>query len=153
MKKVIDSTLSAELQELYLENKEWLSDVLYLRDEMRFFRKLFDEVLSKGVERHHFSQMRVISSSMNCIQDRRTQLKTLLESRKSQLSEFLKGDDLEIKIGFIEEDAAIVQEVNSLMLAETVLKNELFKLSKEQRSDSLLLVAKKPIGVERFPLL
>ncbi|MEJ7558018.1 MAG: hypothetical protein WKF66_06885 [Pedobacter sp.] len=153
MKKVIDSTLSAELQELYLENKEWLSDLLYLQDEMRFFKKLFNQILSTGVEREHLLKLEMITSSMNCIKNRRTHLKTLLESRKSQLSQLLQGNDVEIKIEFIEEDAAIVLEINSIMLAETVLKNELFKLSKHQRSVDTLLVARKPLRVKRYPLL
>jgi hypothetical protein len=29
--------LSAELQELYLLNKEWFSEVLFLEDETRFY--------------------------------------------------------------------------------------------------------------------
>jgi hypothetical protein len=153
MEKVIDPTLSTELQELYLENKEWLSDILYLQDEMRFFRKLFDQILSKGVERAHFQQLRLITSTMNCIQDRRTGLRTLLQSRTSKLSKLLKGNDMEIKIEFIEEDAAIVLEVNSLMLAETLLKNELFELFKQQKSDNILLAAQKPSRVSRYPLL
>ena len=46
MTTLIDQQLSSELQELYLQNKQWYSDVLFLEDETAFFQKLFGSVLS-----------------------------------------------------------------------------------------------------------
>jgi len=45
MDTLIQPTLSEELQELYLENKEWLSDILFVEDEVRFLKKVTDQVL------------------------------------------------------------------------------------------------------------
>ena len=46
METTQNEQLASELQELYLENKGWLSDVIFMEDEFRFFRKLFDKVVT-----------------------------------------------------------------------------------------------------------
>jgi hypothetical protein len=153
MKTLIDSTLSAELQELYLENKEWLSNVLYLQDELRFFKNLYSQILAAGVEREHLPQLEMISSSMNYLQLRRMQLKEDLEGRKFQLSQLLNGSNVAIKVEFIDEDIEIIKEIKSIMLAESAVKNELFKLSKQQKLNCRLHTPKKLLKVQRYPLL
>ncbi|RZK79064.1 MAG: hypothetical protein EOO85_04625 [Pedobacter sp.] len=153
MKALIDSTLSAELQELYLENKEWLSNVLYLQDELRFFRNLYSQILANGVDREHLAQLAMVSSSMNYIELRRKQLKKELDARKFQISQLLTDSNIEIKVEFIEEDTALILEIKSIMLAEATLKSELFKLSKQQKLNCRLHTPKKVLRVQRYPLL
>jgi hypothetical protein len=132
MKTLIDSTLSAELQELYLENKEWLSDILFLEDEMRFLNRLFERVLDGEVKRESFPQLAMNSALLNVILERRKQLKTVLLNRKRQIEQLLSGTTVTIELEFIEEDAAIVSEIKSLMVAEKLLKDELFSFVQQQ---------------------
>jgi hypothetical protein len=132
MKTLIDSTLSAELQELYLKNKEWLSDILFLEDEMLFLNRLFDRVLSGEVKRESFPQIEMNSALLNVILERRKQLKNVLIGRKHQIEQLLVGTTVTIGLEFVEEDAAIVSEIKSLMLAEKLLKEELFALAQKQ---------------------
>ena len=56
-----DPQLSSELQELYLQNKQWLSDVLFLEDETRFFQTLFNTALSSALEDNRFKELQVIN--------------------------------------------------------------------------------------------
>ncbi|MEJ7559143.1 MAG: hypothetical protein WKF66_12605 [Pedobacter sp.] len=132
MKTLIDSTLSAELQELYLENKEWLSGILFLEDEMRFLNKLFERVLDGGVKRESFPKLELNSALLNVILERRKQLKTVLLNRKRQIEELLAGTKVTIKLEFVEEDAAIVTEIKSLMVAEKLLKDELCSFTQQE---------------------
>jgi len=141
MKIPIDPQLSAELQELYLENKEWLSDILFLEDEMRFFQNLFDNVISSNVKISHIEKVEVISASLNSLLVRRQHLKALLESRKKKLEQLLEGKTECISIEMIEEDATIISEIKELMATDKLVKNELFVLiealkSKEGQSAS-----------------
>lgn len=152
METPINSALSAELQELYLENKAWLSDIVFLEDEMRFFQKLFSQVLTGWVRREHLPQIAMISSSMNVILERRRQLKVILQSRKHTLEDLLKGNLLRIGLDLIEEDAAIICEIKSLMASEKVLKEGLFKLVEDQNENKPVL-KNKLSRVHRYPLL
>lgn len=45
-----EAQLSSELQELYLENKETLSDILFLEVESRFLEKLLEKVLLSSLK-------------------------------------------------------------------------------------------------------
>ncbi|TCD01520.1 hypothetical protein [Pedobacter psychroterrae] len=151
METLINSTLSDELQELYLENKEWLSDILFLEDEMRFFKNLFDQVLSGKIERENLQQLEMISASLNVILERRKQLKNVLECRKSQLEQLLGGNAVKIEIELIEEDAAIIAEIKSLMAAEKLLKDELFTLAEQQKANTGPIVS-RPLKVQRYSI-
>jgi len=152
METLIDSTLSAELQELYLENKEWLSDILFLEDEMRFFKNLFNQVLSGKVERENLQQLEMISASLNVIVERRKHLKNILECRKSQIEQLLVGNAVKIGIELVEEDAAIIAEIKSLMAAEKLLKDELFTLAEQQKAHHNPAVTTRSLKVHRYPI-
>lgn len=134
MNRPIDAQLSAELQELYLENKEWLATILFLEDEMRFFRNLFDNLLSVRIKRKNIQQVEVIGTSLTGILERRNKLKFVLTSRKKKLEQLLEGETDQIGLGFIVEDAAILAEIKSLMATDKLVKNELFALIEELKS-------------------
>jgi len=132
MKTLIDSTLSSELQELYLENKEWLSDILFLEDEMFFLNRLSKRILAGEVNRESLPQIAKNSAALNLILERRKLLKNVLLSRKRQIEQLLAGSTVTIGLELIEEDAAILRVIKSLLLAEKVLKDALFALVKRQ---------------------
>ncbi|RZL19213.1 MAG: hypothetical protein EOO89_04030 [Pedobacter sp.] len=150
MDTLIDSTLSTELQELYLENKEWLSDVLFLEDDMRFLQKRFADVLTGKVRREHLQQIEMISSMLTVILARRKQLKCVLQSRKHTIEQLLKGNLVTIGLAFIEEDAAIINEVKSLLIDEKLLKDKLFALVEQQNSSNTL--KNRPLKPHRYPI-
>lgn len=152
MNTPIDIQLSAELQELYLENKEWLSDILFLEDEMRFFQNLFDTVLSARVKRKNIQQVAVISASLTEVLERRKQLKLVLNSRKKKLEQLLEGKIVQIGLGFIEEDAAIITEIKSLMATDKLVKNKLFALIEELKAKDSLIGLALSFKVDRYPI-
>lgn len=149
----IDSQLSAELQELYLENKEWLSDIIFLEDEMRFFQNLFENGLSAKVKIDQQQQVEVVRASLNQIMIRRKYLKAVLNTRKEQLEQLLAGKMKHIGIEFIEEDTAIVREVHSLMATDKCVKAELFALIEQLKAKDTLFAHPASFKVHRYPIL
>ncbi|WAC39410.1 hypothetical protein [Pedobacter sp. SL55] len=153
MKMPLDPQLSAELQELYLENKEWLSDILFLEDEMRFFQNLFDTLISKRVKKNHNQQVEVIITSLNGILVRRKHLKATLNARKKNLEQLLEGTMKHIGLELIEEDSAIVAEIKSLLATDKLVKNELFALIEELKAKERPIALPAFLKVKRYPIL
>jgi hypothetical protein len=77
-----EAQLSTELQELYLGNKEKLSDLLFLEDETRFFQKLFEKVLLANVKKEKFQEIEFINLSLGELQRRRNKLLVLINSQQ-----------------------------------------------------------------------
>lgn len=153
MKTPIDAQLSAELQELYLENKEWLSNILFLEDEMRFFQNLFDKAICSSVKRKNIQQVEVISASLGEILGRRKQLKAVLISRKVKLEQLLDGNAERFGLELIEQDAAIISEIKSLLVNDKLVKNELFALIEELKAKDRQFVPLVNFKVHRYPIL
>lgn len=144
MEPKIEAQLSSELQEMYLENKEWSSDILFLEDEMRFFQQLLQKQLESPVKHDNAEQVAFINSSLNALQERRNHLKSILDNRKHVLEAMLRDEMRTITLTFIEEDAAIVKEIKALLATDKEVKKELFALIEELQSK---------IKDQRYPIL
>lgn len=144
MEPKIETQLSFELQEMYLENKEWLSDILFLEDEMRFFQQLFQKHLEQPIKKSYTDQVAFINLSLSALQERRNQLKIILDRRKHVLEAMLRDEMRTITLTFIEEDAAIVKEIRELLATDKEVKQELFSLIEKLESK---------VKVQRYPIL
>ena len=123
-----DSQLSSELQELYLQNKEWLSDILYLEDETRFFQKLFDTVLSSSIDEEKFEEIKFINASLNELQNRRTKLKILVNSQIQVLQSMIKDLTQKMDLQFIAANTKASDEIKDLFSSDKLIKRELYTL-------------------------
>jgi len=128
METQIEAQLASELQEIYLENKEWQSDILYLADEMRFFQQLFKKVVSGPVKQNNFEQVEFIKLSLLELTKRRDHLKSILNNRQYVLTSMLKNEVKTITLAFIEEDTAIVTEIKALLAEDKQVRKNLFAL-------------------------
>lgn len=137
-----DSQLSSELQELYLQNKEWLSDILYLEDETRFFQKLFDKVLSSSIDEDKFEEVKFIDSSLSELQNRRAKLKTLVNSQIQVLQSMMKDLTQKMDLQFIAANTKASNEIKALFSSDKLVKKELYTLVERillKQKDSHLL--------------
>ena len=123
-----EAQLSSELQELYLENKETLSDILFLEDESRFFQKLFDKVLLSPIKEEKFQQIEFVNSSLLELQNRRDKLKTLLTNQQLSIESMLKNADMKIGLSLIDQNTIISSEIKSLLNSDKFVKKELYAL-------------------------
>lgn len=121
-----ESRLSAELQELYLQNKEWMSHVLFLEDENRFFQKLFGQKLFVIGKSHTTKQINLISGSLANLYERTVKLKSLVIKHQHLLEDILKDKEHTVGLNLIEEHAVITAEVQELLLSDRLLKSKLF---------------------------
>ncbi|TCC90179.1 hypothetical protein EZ428_12910 [Pedobacter frigiditerrae] len=123
-----ESRLSTELQELYLQNKEWMSHVSFLEDENRFFQKLFGQKLFIIGKSHTTRQINLISESLASLYERTVKLKNLIIKHQHLLEDILKDAEHTIGLNLIEEHATITAEVQELLLADRLMKSKLFMM-------------------------
>lgn len=123
--------LSAELQEFHLINKQWFSDVLFLEDEMRFFKKVFDRLFQLSVRDDKFKDIQRISIFLEKLEQRRNHLKTRL-IRHQQIVEFmLEVDKAEIGSDTLDENDFLINEIKELFISDRLIKKELFTMVEE----------------------
>lgn len=144
METKLEAQLSFELQEMYLENKEWLSNILFLEDEMRFFQQLFQKLLASPVKQVNVEQVELITSSLTSFQERRNHLKSIINNRQEVLESMFKDELKPLTIAFIEEDNAIVQEIKALLATDKEVKKDLFAAIESLQSK---------VKTERYPIL
>ena len=128
MNNQTEQQLSSELQELYLENKQWLFDVLFLEDEAAFFQKLFESVLSSAVKENLVTEILFINASLRQLEERRKEQKELILKHQHLLENLIKDQSKKISFDLIIDNEKIIEEIKSLFISEKLLKKELYIL-------------------------
>ena len=128
MNNQTEQQLSSELQELYLENKQWLSDVLFLEDEAAFFQKLFESVLLSAVKENLVTEILFINASLKQLEERRKEQKKLILKHQHLLENLIKDQSKKIGLDLIIDNEKIIEEIKSLFISEKLLKKELYIL-------------------------
>ena len=128
MDLISESQLSTELQELYLQNKEWMSQVCFLEDESRFYQKLFGEKLFYIGKKHTAKEIDAITESLNILSEKTVVLKELVNKHQHMLEGILKTEDLNVDMNLIEEHSKLTKEINEQLLANRIVKSDLFRM-------------------------
>jgi hypothetical protein len=131
MDPISELQLSIELQELYLQNKEWMSHALFLSDENRFFQKLFSQNLFLIGKNHPSSQVDLVGAALEKQGDNIIKLKDLILKHQHVLERVLKDPEQKVSILLIEEHGAITAQVQELLQSDRIIKSELFILVEE----------------------
>ncbi|MEJ7779598.1 MAG: hypothetical protein WKF68_08405 [Daejeonella sp.] len=126
-----DLQLSTELQELHLQNKQWLSDVLFLDNETRFFQKLFNKILLTAVKDYQFDKIQFLNVSLNELEERRNNLRSLVNHHQRMVESMIKDPGKKIGLELISENTEIVNEIQALCAADKLVKKELYSLAEE----------------------
>lgn len=138
-----EAQLLSELQELYLENKETLSDILFLEVESRFLEKLLEKVLLSSLKEEKIKEIEFVNSNLVELQDRRDKLKILLSSQQHSIENMLKGADMVIEMSLLDHNTFITKEIKALLRADKLIKQELYAMVEqvmaERKSGHLLL--------------
>ncbi|MFC5283495.1 hypothetical protein [Pedobacter alpinus] len=127
--------LSAELQELYLENKEWFSEILFLEDEMRFFRKLFDKVITLSVQENKIGELHPVNKSLTELNEKRQALKTLIIKHQHDLESLIKDELKTNGIDLLNDNAQIIKTIKALFAEEKVVRKNLYVLTEKVFED------------------
>lgn len=135
MNNTTDLQLSEELQELYLENKEWVAKIDFLKDELRFFNKLFAaKQLNAGSDQQ--TEALNIQERLNTLAQQIQHLTELTAKHQKLITTCLTSQQQKIGIALIEQNYAIQKEVTELLAADQLIKKSLFALV-ESKNDKL----------------
>lgn len=140
MKKQANTLLSEELQELYLENKEWLSDIAFLEDESHFLRNLFGESFSGAA--NNLKQMEKLNDQLIKLGDHRLLLKKLVLQHKDLIENILKDPNNAMNMSLIEENEKISSGIRTLFKEDRQVKKDLFDLVEGLKKKPGLLLGK-----------
>lgn len=122
-----DLQLSSELQELYLENKEWISQLQFLKDEYRFFIKLFDTEQT-ATRKHSVKQILMIGDSLLLLRQKIAELEKLTIAHQHLITTILKDKQHYIGLELIEQNTVIGKEIKLLLKTSQLIKKDLFEL-------------------------
>jgi hypothetical protein len=122
-----DLQLSSELQELYLENKEWRSEIDFLKDEHRFLTKLLNAEKLTAIK-HGSEQIELVGKSLELLQQKIENLEKLTSKHQHLLESILSDNQQHIGLELIEQNAAISKEIKQLLASDRAIKKELFEL-------------------------
>lgn len=121
-----EAQLSSELQELYLESKEKLSDILFLEGESRFFQKLFEKALLSTTKEEQFGELKLVSGWMAHLRERIDKLKKMLNAQQLSIQTVLKDADEKIGLSLVDQNCLISSEIKSLLILDRTVKKELY---------------------------
>jgi hypothetical protein len=127
MNTIPDLQLSQELQELYLENKEWRSEIDFLKDEHRFFTKLLNAE-KLATLKHSSEQIELIGASLSLLQQKIVALENLTSAHQHLIESILSDSEQNIGLELIEQNATISREIKQLLDSDRKIKKDLFKL-------------------------
>ena len=131
MENITNNQLSEELQELYLENKEWSSELSFLEDESRFFEKLFDNIISSAIDAAHISKLKFVSAILIHLKNRRIEIKALVLEHQAFLTSLLAKPGKMIGLELLDKNTLIMNEVKALFKESKLAKKELYQLVEE----------------------
>lgn len=127
MNTIQDLQLSQELQELYLENKEWRSEIDFLKDEHRFLTKLLNAE-KLAMIRHGQEQIALIGTSLVLLQQKIEDLENLTSKHQHLLESIFSDSNQHIGLELIEQNVAIGKEIKLLLASDKIIKKDLFDL-------------------------
>lgn len=131
METIENKQLAAELQELYLQNKEWLLDVRFLEDETRVFEKLFDKVTTLAIHKGRTNEIHPVSKSLTALSERRQTLKALIIQHQHLLESLIKDQSKVIGIELIQENTQIIEHIKTLFLEEKTVRKDLYRMTEK----------------------
>jgi hypothetical protein len=131
METTQNEQLASELQELYLENKGWLSDVIFMEDEFRFFRKLFDKVVTLAIHEEKIAKLYPVNQNLEKLEKKRETLKSLILKNQHLLESTIKEEGKAISLILIVENAEIVKSIKTLFSEEKQIRKDLYVLAEE----------------------
>jgi len=120
---VEDSQLEAELQELYLVNKQWLSDLEFLDTELEFLRKLAATASVAVVRNEELNSLYIIEDSYAF-------LKKDLTVYLHKLEPLIKGKSKQPDLKLIEGYAQLKTRFAEMFEQCGKLKKEIFEVTK-----------------------
>jgi hypothetical protein len=125
MKKIIsDSQLEFELQELYIESKNWLQDLSFLSDEIRFFKNMLVKYLSpdaSGVVNEKNGELTRNIAELQLLKDR---TEAEISDFLNYLEDFMRDSNKTISIELISKFNVLDEKVRGVFAIVKQIKSD-----------------------------
>jgi hypothetical protein len=118
--QIEDSELNTELQELYLESKQWISDLEFLQTDLEFIKRL----LVKGGD----NSEKLIETAN--IQDRILQLESSIAEFMQQLELLIIQEVQHLGMKLLETYTKLLYRKEGILQAFNTLRGTVFALNK-----------------------
>jgi hypothetical protein len=118
--QIEDSELNTELQELYLESKQWISDLEFLQTDLEFIKRL----LVKGGD----NSEKLIETAN--IQDRILQLESSIGEFMQQLELLIIQEVQHLGMKLLETYTKLLYRKEGILQAFNTLRGTVFALNK-----------------------
>lgn len=135
METIAQRELAAELQELYLENKECLSEILFLEDEIRFFKKLFEKIITLSIQENKIGELHPVNKSLTALSEKRQVLKPLIIKHQHNLEALIKDESKTAGINLVNDNAQISKTIKALFTEEKIVRKNLYALAEKVFED------------------
>lgn len=131
MGTIENNQLATELQKLYRENKEWYSEILFMEDEIRFFQKLFDKVITLAIHEEKIQELQPVNQNLAELDLKRQKIKELIIKNQHLLESLMKDPEKSVGLALIEENVQVIKSIKSLFVEEKVLRKNLYVLAEK----------------------
>lgn len=126
-----DNQLSAELQELYLLSKHWITDLEFLERDLDFLKNLSERISPPLIKKNDFEKIADILISIAQIDKTQAKLKNAITIYLHKLEQLINKCDQNFEINLIETHTQLEQKLNKLLLDFKFVKKTVFDLAKE----------------------
>jgi hypothetical protein len=126
-----DTTLHNErLSNLYTLNKNWLSEISFLSDEIKFMNDLLDKFFISLIKEEHVNRIQLIKMQLVQLELVKKNIKQDILRHQVNIEEKINNIS-EKSDGFLElEDERMGDELNDLQKTFKRIKGEIFTISK-----------------------
>lgn len=127
-----ENQLSAELQELYLISKHWVSDLEFFARDLSFLQKLVERGYSQ-LKKHEVNE-NLLQLKLNVLnlQTQSVALRQNVTQYLSQLERLIDNTNDSYELGLIETHSALELEIGNLFRTFKSVKQRVFKLTSER---------------------
>lgn len=127
-----DNELNAEIQELYLKTKHWISDLNFMESNLYFLKRFAESnfpVLIKFVDLDKIAE---IMLNFDKIEKAHSALKNDIPKYLHRLEPLIIESDQNFDIGLMETHMQLERQVNDMLFACKSAKNTLYHLAKQE---------------------
>lgn len=129
--------LNEELQELYLESKQWLSDLEFLDQEFLFLKKLLMAAVSPLVQHDEFERIPDILLSAGKTAKNQEALKHEIIMYLHILEKYIKDSEQTLDTSLIQKHSNLESDLDKLKLAFASVKGLIINLSKSGMKEKM----------------
>jgi hypothetical protein len=132
--QIEDKELTAELQELYLEGKEWISDLDFMETDIDFLKKLYF-----GLMKNSAAPSADTAMGIGALEQSQRSLKSRIRGYLHTIEPLIINSDTTFQFSLLETFNILQHDLYETSATYKAVKNQVFALTKDVIKDSRVL--------------